>query len=123
MHPSVVEVIPVDKRIMRLRLKHIWGVMSLVAVYNPTKVCGADEKEMLYAKLDSVLDQCPRRDTLIVLGDLNAVTNTERAGHELCVSPLGSGTRNTNSSLLLNFVEFRRLKIPSSWYQRPELHR
>ena len=45
--------------------------MSLVAVYVPTEVCGADEKEMFYAKLDSVLDQCPRRDTLIVLDDFN----------------------------------------------------
>ena len=40
-----------------------------------------EEKEMFYAKLDSVLDQCPRRDALIVLGDFNAVTGTERAGY------------------------------------------
>ena len=52
---SVVEIIPVDKRIMQLRLKHTLGFMSLVAVYNPTEVCGADE-EMFYAKLDSVLN-------------------------------------------------------------------
>ena len=31
------------------------GFMSLVAVYTPIKVCGADEKETFYAKLDSVL--------------------------------------------------------------------
>ena len=30
---SVVEVIPVDERIMRLRLKRTFGFMSLVAVY------------------------------------------------------------------------------------------
>ena len=41
--------------------------MSAVAV------CETEEK-MFCAKLDSVLDQCPRRDTLIVLGDFNAVT-------------------------------------------------
>ena len=56
---SVVEVTLVDERIMRLRLKHTLGFMSLVAVYAPTEVCGAGEKEMFYAKLDSVLDQCP----------------------------------------------------------------
>ena len=44
----------------------------------PTKVCEPEEKEMFYAKLDSVL--CLRRDALIVLGDFNAVTGTERAG-------------------------------------------
>ena len=102
---------------MRLRLKHTLGFMSLVAVYTPTEVCGADEKEMFYAKLDSVLNQCP--GTLIILGDFNAVTCTERAGYELCVGPHGSGTRNINSSLLLNFAKSRRLRIAGSFYQRP----
>ena len=94
---------------MGLRLKHILGFMSLVAVYAPTEVCGADE--MFYAKLNSVLDQCPRQDTLIVLDDLNAVTGTEKDGYELCVGLHDSDTRNTNSSLLLNFAKFRRLRI------------
>ena len=60
--------------------------MSVVAVYTPTEVCETDEK-MFYPKLDSVLDQCPRRDALIVLGDFNAVTGTERAGCKMCWSP------------------------------------
>ena len=56
---SVVVVTPVDERIMRLRLKHILGFMSVVAVYAPTEVCDAEKKKMLYAKLDSILDHCP----------------------------------------------------------------
>ena len=76
LQPSVVEVIPVDEHIMRLRLKHTLGFMSLFEVYAPTEVCGADE-EMFYAKFDSVLDHYPYRDTLIVLGDFNATTGTE----------------------------------------------
>ena len=90
--------------------------MSVVAVYAPTEVCETEEKEMFYAKLDSVLDQCPRRDAIIVLGDFNAVT-------EICVGPHGSGTRNDNSSFLLNFARSRRMRIAGSWYQRPALHR
>ena len=122
LQPPVVVVIPVDERIMRLRLKHTWGFTSLAAVYTATEVSRADDKEIFYAKLDSVLDQCRCRDTLIVLGYFNAATGTERAGYELCVGPHGSGTRNTNSFLLLNFAKFRRLRIASFLYQRPELH-
>ena len=40
LQPSIVEVIPVDECIMRLRLKHTWGFMSLIAVYAPTGVWG-----------------------------------------------------------------------------------
>ena len=72
--------------------------MSVVAVYAPTEVCETEEKEMFNAKLNSVLDQCPRRDALIILGDLNAVTGTERAGYEICVGAHGSGTRNKKQS-------------------------
>ena len=77
----------------------------------PIEVCETEEKEMFYAKFDSVLDQCSRRDALIVLGDFNAVTDTERAVYEICVGPNGSGTRNDNSSFLLNFARSRKLKI------------
>ena len=86
------------------------------------EVYKADQKVTSYAKLDSVLEQSPRQDTLIVLGDFNAVTGTERDGYELCVGPHGSGNTNINSSLLLNFAKSRRLRIAGSWYQRPELH-
>ena len=62
---SVIEVTPVDERIMQLRLKHSLGFMSVVTVYSPTEVCETEEKEMFYAKLDSVLDQCYCRDAPI----------------------------------------------------------
>ena len=62
-------------------------------------------------------------DALIVLGDFNAATGTERAGYEICVGPHGSGTRKDNSSFLLNFARSRRLRIAGSWYQRPALQR
>ena len=66
LQPSVVEVIPVDEPIMRLRLKHSLGLMSFVAVYAPMKPCKTEEKEMFYAKLHSVLTQCLFRGVLIV---------------------------------------------------------
>ena len=120
---SVVGVTPVDERIMLLRMKHTLGFVSIIAVYAPTEMRELAEKEMFYAKLDSVVSQCPRRDTVLVMGDFNAVTGTERAGYELCVGPHGSGTRNVNSSLLLDFARSRRLRIAGSWFQRPELRR
>lgn len=57
--PFVVQVASVDERIMRVRLQHILGFISLVAVYSSTEMCETDKKDMFYAKLDSVTDQCP----------------------------------------------------------------
>ena len=116
-------VTQIDERIMLLRMRHTLGFVSIIAVYAPTEARELDEKELFYAKLDSVIDQCPRRDTILVMGDFNAVTGTDRAGYEMCVGPHGSGTRNINSSLLLNFARSRRLRIAGSWFQRSEPRR
>ena len=44
---------------MQVRLKHSFDVMYVVAECSPTELCETEEKDMFYAKLDSVLDQCP----------------------------------------------------------------
>ena len=102
--PMIIEVTPVDERIMRQRIWHSLGVVSLVSVYAPTEVSNLTMKDAFYATLKSVDDQCPRRDTLLVLGDFNASTRTERHGYGTCVGPQGSGTVNLNSTKFLDFA-------------------
>jgi len=65
---------------MRLRIRHSLGVMSLVSVYALTEASDLTVKDAFHAALESVVDQCPRRDTLLVLGDFNASTGTDRDG-------------------------------------------
>lgn len=79
--------------------------VSLFNVYAPTKICEMEEK-MFYTKLESTIDQCSLRDVLIVLGNFNTVTGTDRADYEMCIGHHGSGTRNSNS-LLLNLARFQ----------------
>ena len=114
LQPSVVEVTSVYECIMRLRLKHSKGFMSVVAVHAPTEVCKTEERKMFYAKFYSKLEQCPRRYALVVLGDFNAVTGTERAYYGICVASHGSGTRNDNNPFLLNFARSRGVGIAGS---------
>ena len=76
-------------------------------------------KDAFYATLESVIYQCPRRDTLPVLGDFNASTGTDRNGYETCVGPHGSGTVNLNST---NFARSHGIRVAGSWFQRPQAH-
>ena len=64
----ITEATPVSKRIMRLRITHTSGVISLVSLYAPTGVSEFSVKEALYAQLQLVVDSCSEGDTLIVLG-------------------------------------------------------
>ena len=80
-------------------------------------------KDAFYATLESVVDQCPRRDTLLVLGDFIASTGTDGDGYETCVGPHGSQTVNKNSTKFLDFARSHGLRVAVSWFQRPEPHR
>ena len=83
--PMIIEVTLVNERIMRRRICHSLGVISLVHVNAPIEASDLTVKDAFYATLESVVDQCPRRDTLLVLGDFIASTGTDRDGYETCV--------------------------------------
>ena len=117
----IIEVTPVNECIIRLRI-HYSGCLSLVPVYAPTEVSDLTMKDAFYATLESVVDQCIGRDTLLVLGNFNTSTGTDRDGYETCVGPHGSGTVIQNSTKVLDFVRSHGLKVAASWFQRPEAH-
>ena len=58
--PMIIEVTLVNERIMRLRICHSLGVMSLVCVYAPTEASDLIMKDTFYATLKSVVNSCPR---------------------------------------------------------------
>ena len=97
--PMLIEVTPVNKSMTRLRIRHSLSVVSLVFVCAPTQVSDLTMRDAFYATLESVVDQCPRRNTLLILGDFNASTGTDRNGYETCVGPHGSGTVNQNRTV------------------------
>ena len=80
--PMINKVTSVNEHITRLRIRHSLGVISLVSVYAPIEVSDLTVKNAFYTTLKSVVDQCPRRDTLLVLGDFNASTGSDRDGYE-----------------------------------------
>ena len=78
--PMIIEVTSVNERFMRRRIRHSLGVISLVSVFAPTEASDLTVKEAFYAELDSMGDQCHRRDTLLFLGDFNVSTGTDKDG-------------------------------------------
>ena len=119
----IIEVTPVNECIMRQRIHHSLGVISLVSVYAPTEASDLTMKDAFYATLESVVDQCPKRNTLLVLGDFNASTGTDREGYETCVGPHGSGIVNLNNIKFLDFARSHGLRLAGSWFQHPQAHR
>ena len=109
--PMITEVTTVNECIMRPMIRHSLGVVSLVSVYAPNEVSDLTVKDAFYAVLESVVHQCPKRDTLLVLGDFTVSNGTDRDGYEPCVGPRGSGTVNQNSTKLLDFASSHGLRV------------
>ena len=99
--PIITEVTPVNERIMRLRITNILGVISLVSVYAPIGMSEFSVKGALYTQLQIVMDSCAKGDTLIVLGDINATTGTDKDCYQSCVGPHDSRSRDESSSCCL----------------------
>ena len=102
--PMIIEVTPVNERIMRLKIRHSLGVISLISAYVLTESSDLTVKDTFYATLESVVAHCPRRHTLLILGDFNASTGTDRDRYETCVGLHGSGTLKQNSTKFFDFV-------------------
>ena len=58
--PMIIEVTPVNERIMRRRICHSLGIISLVSGYAPTEASDLTMKDASYSTLESVVDQCLR---------------------------------------------------------------
>ena len=55
----IIEETLANERIMRPRIRHSLGVVSLISVYAPTAASDLTVKNAFYAALESVVDQCP----------------------------------------------------------------
>ena len=58
--PMMIEATPVNECIIRLRISHSLGVVSLVSAYAPTEASDLTVKDAFYTTLESVVDQCLR---------------------------------------------------------------
>lgn len=64
---------PINERICKLRIKGKFNNISLICVYAPTEANEESETELFYHTLESVCDRINKYDTLIILGDFNAI--------------------------------------------------
>jgi len=60
---------------------------------------------------------------VVILGDFNAVTGTDRTCYPTVLGPHGHGTPNDNSERLLNFCSGAGLRTGGLWFQRKDIHR
>ena len=74
---SVIGFEAINERLCKIRLKGKYNNVTLVNIYAPTEDKADSEKENFYEQLQLVIDQIPKIDTTVVLGDANAKLGKE----------------------------------------------
>ena len=69
-----------------------------------------------------VVTSCGKSDLKVVLGDLDAVSSTDRLPGYTVLGPWGSGSLYENSEFLMSFCRGDHLSIAGSWFQRKDIH-
>ena len=82
-------------------------VLFSFQVYMPTTEAEDVEVLTVYAKLQKVIDECPKKDQLVVMGDFNAQIGVNQQ-HVSC-GKFGLGERNDRGQLLLDWLGDNKL--------------
>ena len=69
---------PISDRLLTARLTHPHGHLTILVPYAPTEDAPDVEKDGFYDLLEGAVRNVPPHDQLVVAGDLNAVTGTDR---------------------------------------------
>ena len=119
---ALVNVNPVNERLMSARFETKIGFMTVVACYAPTDCSTAEAKDSFYGHLEALINTIPKADYLVIAGDLNAEVGARREGWERVIGRFGRGNLNDNGVRLLSFANNRNMKVAGSYFRHKSAH-
>ena len=79
---SLMEWNPVNNKIIRIRLQVEQINTNFNQCYSPTNDSNKEDKEEFYEQLQAEIENSPRHDIKIIMGDLNAKVGRDNSSYE-----------------------------------------
>ena len=79
---SLLEWEPVSGRIIRARFDSRFQKVSIIMCYAASNNAEEEDKDFFYSQLQTIVDRTPRRDMMILMGDINAKVGNDNTGRE-----------------------------------------
>ena len=116
-----IEWKPVNSRIIRVRLRGRHNNMRIIQCYAPTYDGDDEDKNLFYEQLQAELEEIPRHDVIIVMGDMNAKVGDDSLGVERTMGRHGCGTINNNGErlVLVDFCADNSMVIGGTLFPQP----
>lgn len=136
---KVIGFNPINDRLCTIRIKGKFNNYSFICVYAPTN-CEKDleVKDVFYDQLDRAYESCPKYDTKVVLGDLNAQIGCEKVyegtvGRATLKAKDINKTRRyvkaadvvttDNGIRFVTFAASKNMIISSTYFRRKEIYK
>lgn len=120
---SLIEWKPISERIITARFTSKFNKVSIVQCYAPTNQANEENKVDYYEQLQSVIDMIPKRDILLVIGDMNAKIGNNNKGREAIMGKHGLGEMNENGELFADFCGMNDLIIGGTVFPHKSVHK
>ena len=120
---SLLEWEPVNERIITARFQSKFQKVTILQCYAPTNQADQQDKEDFYGQLQNTLDNVPRRDITIIMGDMNAKVGSINTGRELIMGKEGLGTMNENGELFSDFCAQNDLVIGGTIFSHKRINK
>ena len=78
--------------------------MNVIQCYATTNDINHNNKDKFCERLQSIIAKCPRKDLVILMGNLNAKVGMDNTGYEDIMGRHGLGERNESGERFLNSV-------------------
>ena len=121
---SIIECMPVNERIIAIRVAGTPLNMTIVQVYAPTSECSEEVIDDFYEELEKLLRTVSRKDILVVQGDFNAKIGKDAyAGWKGTVGKFGIGNTNERGLTLLEFAKRHQLTAVTTLFDHKRSRR
>ena len=120
---TLLEWKPITERFLYARFKSRFIKLSVVTCYAPTEEAKKEEKDNFYDSLQSILEDIPKHDVLVVLGDFNARVGNDNTNRERIMGKHGTGTMTDNGSRLCDICVENDLVIGGTFFQHKTIHK
>lgn len=107
----------VSDRILSIKLQAKPVNMNILQLYAPTSTASDTDMESFYTDLETTMSKIPKREILIVMGDLNAKIGAVAYQLSHSAGKFGLGQRNERGERLIQFAAENNLVIVNSFFQ------
>ena len=121
---SLLERELVFERIIKARFNSRWQEVTVTQCYAPTNEATEEAKNDFYEELQAVMEQVPRRDVKMVVGDMNAKVGTDNTDREEVMGRHGvRAEMNDNGERWADFCQTNELVIGGTPFPHKDCHK